>query len=84
MIFVAEENKSVLASEEMVGRLVTFANNSDFTPVIFKVLATLRMIIAGQGSTSVLTFQILKMLKLIYRFVFSHPLFSISRHLSWK
>ena len=60
MFLVTEENKSVLSSEEMVGRLVTFANNSDFTPVIFKVLATLRMIIAGQGSPSVLTFQNLR------------------------
>ena len=46
---LADENKVVLTSGGLVVRLVSFAVASDFTPVIFKLLGTLRMLIAGQG-----------------------------------
>ena len=50
-LFRAVKNKQLLADSDLVDRILTVAQHAEFTPVIFKLLGTLRMLVSGQGQS---------------------------------
>ena len=43
------KNKPTMSDPDLIDKILTAAYQAEFTPVIFKILGTLRMLVNGQG-----------------------------------
>ena len=43
------KNKQTMSDPDLIEKILTVAYQAEFTPVIFKILGTLRMLVNGQG-----------------------------------
>ena len=49
------KNTQTMSDPDLIEKILTVAYQAEFTPVIFKILGTLRMLVNGQGQWSSVT-----------------------------